>query len=148
MHQRLLTVIFFFVVGGCHGHGHNGHDAKRPENLNPVQHEMQLLTTALEGAVKHIALGELPKIEHGLHAVHGAREQTEAALRDGTYRPPKNADHVAKFFELDKAFHATLEELAHAAAKNDYDATVAHFSLAMRGCRECHEMFKPEGAAP
>src|SRR5690606_18289658 len=55
---------------------------------NPVQHEMQLLTGTLERAVRAIGLGDVRGIAHDLHQVHGAKEATEAAIRDGKYRPP------------------------------------------------------------
>jgi cytochrome c556 len=110
--------------------------------LNPVQNEMQLLTTALEGAVRGIGLGDVRAVEHDLHRVHLAKEATGAALQSGSYKPPKNPDQLERFRALDEAFHGDLERLVDASHRNDVPGTAAALGTVMQACQGCHSEFR------
>jgi hypothetical protein len=103
---------------------------------------MQLLTGTLERAVRAIGLGDVRGIAHDLHRVHAAKEATDAAIRDGKYRPPRNPDGVDRFRELDLAFHGHLERLVKASNANDVAGTAAAFASTMQGCQGCHAEFR------
>jgi hypothetical protein len=109
---------------------------------NPVQHEMRLLSTTLEGAVRAIGSGDVRGIEHDLHRLHSAKEATEAALREGRYRPPKSPDQIERFFVLDEAFHGDLGSLVTASRANDVPAAAEALGAIMRGCHGCHSEFR------
>src|SRR5689334_5074184 len=112
----LIGVICAGVMSGCRDHAaepashdepashgeHAAHDKAAESTTaagNPVQQEMRLLTTALEAAVRAIGAGDVRGIEHQLHSVHAAKEATEAAIHEGKYKPPKNADRMNEFHE-------------------------------------------------
>lgn len=109
---------------------------------NPVQHEMRLLSATLEATVRAIGSGDVRGIEHELHRLHGAKEATEAALREGRYRPPKNPDQIERFFVLDEAFHDDLGALVTASRNNDVPAAAEALGAIVRGCQGCHSEFR------
>lgn len=110
--------------------------------LNPVQREMRLLLEALQGTVAAIADDDLARVPVLIHGVHDAKDATEAALDDGSYRPPKNPDNIAAFKAMDEAFHQQLVGLVKAAQANDLVATTDNLSAVLRGCQGCHAMFR------
>lgn len=140
------------LLVGCREDAHSSHSehtetAPRPllsgtPPINPVQHEMQLLTGALERAVRAIGLGDVRAIAHDLHRVHAAKEATEAAIREGKYRPPRNPERLDRFRELDVAFHGHLEQLVKASNANDVPATAVAFASTIQGCQGCHAEFR------
>lgn len=150
--KELLTgLALCLALFGCREHGHSGHSGAAPPlpsataPANPVQHEMQLLTGALERAVRAIGLGDVRGIAHDLHQVHTAKEATDAAIREGKYRPPKNPERVDRFRELDAAFHGHLEGLVKASNANDVSAAAAALASTMQGCQGCHAEFRRQG---
>lgn len=148
--------VLFFVAasaalyGGCH-EGHAPHDhgsaappstSSAPSGANPVQQEMVLLQGAMRTALDGIASGDVREVPHALHRVHEAKGATKAALERGGYRPPKNGDKVARFRELDEAFHGHLERMVEASARNDVAATGEAFGAAVGACQGCHAEFR------
>lgn len=109
---------------------------------NPVQHEMLLLTAALSNALSGIGRGDVSGIRHDLHRVHTAKDATSASIRDGGYKPPRGADQLERFVELDEAFHKHLERLVAASRKNDVPAAAEALADAVRGCHGCHAEFR------
>jgi hypothetical protein len=147
MNRHLTLVIFAAVAIACHGPGAHapvgrGQSAGPVPAANPVQSEMRLLTRALEAAVRGVGAGDVRAAEHELHHVHAAKEATEAALREGRYRPPKNPDRLDHFRERDEAFHRDLEGLAEASHRNDVSAAAEALGVVMRGCQGCHAEFR------
>ena len=141
---RLLCFSLLVLLSACgerstdHGHAPSPAAAAK----NPVQAEMRLLNEAMEAAVRGIGAGDVREVEHALHRVHAAKETTEAALKDGSYHPPKNSDKLARFAELDEAFHRELERLVEASRSNDVTKTTEALSSALRACQPCHSEFK------
>ena len=109
---------------------------------NPVKTEMQLLSAAMISAVTNIGQGDVRPIRHALHQVHKARANTEAAIHDGSYKPPQNADKLSRFIELDEAFHTHLERLAAASAANDVPKAAEALGAALQACNGCHSEFR------
>jgi len=140
-----LTVLAAALVGACEssGHGHGAPGAtKPPEGLNPVQHEMRLLHEALRDTVSAVANGNVSTVPDSIHRVHGAKEATSRALKEGAYAPPKNPKEVQRFSEMDEAFHGDLVKLVVAAESGDVPATGRALGQVMSGCHGCHEHFR------
>lgn len=140
MAPRLVLLATLLLAAACPRH-------PAPSSVsapigNAVQVEMQLMTVALEAAVRGVGVGDVRGVEHALHQVHAAREATAAALADGSYRPKRNADRLVEFEALDTAFHVHLESLATASRANDLPGTVEALSAALRSCQGCHRQFR------
>lgn len=126
-------------LAGC-----SGHQPPAPTSgANPVQHEMQLLTAALQSAVNGIGAGDVRGIAHELHGVHAAKERTETALSSGNYRLRKNHERLDRFRALDEEFHRRLEGLVHASQANDVGAAATAFAGVIQSCAPCHSVFRP-----
>lgn len=121
--------------------------AAAPAPANPVQREMRLLTAAIQSGVHGLGTGDVRGIALALHEVHGAKQATAAALKDGSYKPPKNGDQLARFVELDEAFHQLLYPLVKASQANDLPATATALGAVVNGCHACHQEFR-EGFTP
>jgi len=156
-----LVALPGFVLGCGHEHGaehesHAGSTGAEHEShatstgaatpagppANAVQAEMRLLSEALETAVRGIGSGDVRGVEHALHKVHAAKEKTAADLAASRYRPPKNADRLPRFRELDEAFHGRLEHLVEASRANDVPRTAEALSGALQSCHGCHSEFR------
>jgi hypothetical protein len=103
---------------------------------------MRLLERALADVPSRFGAGDLRPVEHALHAVHGARDRTNAALQGGSYRPPRNGDDLARFRELDHAFHEELELFAGFAARSEIARAAESYGRVLRACNGCHERFR------
>ena len=77
------------------------------------------------------------------NVVRASMEATAAALRDGTYRPPRNPDRLAAFEALDEAFHVDLERLVEASQRNDVGGAAAALGSVLQACQGCHSEFRP-----
>lgn len=153
MKRSLLFMLAFPIVAlatGCDDHSHHAAPTPDPSAAaaitaprNPVQAEMQLLTTTLQGAVLAIGMGDVRGVEHALHQVHGAKEKTEAALKGGSYHPPKNGENLARFHELDEAFHEKLVGLVLASRANDIPRAAEAMGQILGSCQGCHSEFRP-----
>lgn len=147
----LASIAIAAAVAGCdHGHDH-GHDHGAtsaaptppvPSGTNPVQHEMRLLHETMRDTVTAIANGDVKGIPAQLHKIHGAKDATSAALKAGTYKPPKNGDKTDRFVELDETFHKELVGIVRAAQKNDVPATAEALGKALAQCNGCHSEFR------
>jgi|GEM_PF-862450 len=121
--------------------------APNPKAPNPVQHEMQLLQTAMQDAVAAIANGDVRGLPKKLHAVHLASGDTKKKVKSGAYRLPHNAERVDEFIALDDAFHTEMIQMVKAAKKNDVATTAQHFGGLMNRCNACHAVFKAPAKA-
>ena len=140
MVARSLLLATLLLAAACPRH--NSPSSVSAPIGNAVQVEMQLLTVALESAVRGVGVGDVRPVEHALHQVHVAREATAAALASGSYRPKRNADRLADFEALDTAFHAHLESLVTASRANDIPRTVEALGAALSACQGCHSQFR------
>lgn len=141
---KSLPVLLLLVVAGCTEHSHHAPPpAPSAPPANPVQAEMRLLSATLQSAVRGIGAGDVRSVEHELHQLHAAKEATEAAIRSGAYRLPRNPDRVDRFRELDEAFHGGLGSLVQASRRNDVPATAEALGVVLRGCQGCHSEFRP-----
>ncbi len=109
---------------------------------NPVQIEMRMLTTILEATVRAIGARDVRPIEHELHRLHAAKEATTAALRDGSYKLPRNPEQVDAFVAMDEAFHEHLGTLVSASRANDIPRTADALGMIVRSCEGCHAIFR------
>lgn len=111
-------------------------------NANPVQIEMRLLTATMQQAVDGIGRGDVREIAHSLHRLHAAKERTSASIAEGSYHPPREGADMARFTELDEAFHGKLIPLVRASQANDVPAAAEAFGAVMAGCNGCHSEFR------
>lgn len=109
---------------------------------NPVQNEMRMLSDVLGGSVRAIGLGDVRPIEQQLHKLHEAKEATEAAVKGGTYKLPKNPQQLEAFEAMDNAFHEQLEVLAKASQANDVAGAADALGTLVKACQGCHAMFR------
>jgi len=116
-------------------------DAGPPPNV--VQTEMRMLTEILQHTVRGIGVGDVRPIEHELHALHAAKEATEAAVKSGAYKLPKNPEGVAGFQQMDEAFHEQLGALVTASSKNEVPAAAEALGNLVKACAGCHAAFRP-----
>ncbi len=89
-----------------------------------------------------IGMGDVRGVEHSLHKLHAAKEETEAALKGGSYHPPKNGENLARFHELDEAFHGQLGGLVQASRANDLPKTAEAVGKILGSCQGCHSEFR------
>ena len=102
--MKPLSLLLLLFAAGCTEHSqHAPPPAPQAPPANPVQAEMRLLSATLQSAVRGIGAGDVRSVEHELHRLHAAKETTEAAIRSGSYRLPRNPDRVDRFRELDEA---------------------------------------------
>lgn len=111
---------------------------------NAVQTEMRMLTSILEATVRAIGARDVRPIEHELHRLHAAKEATTTALRDGSYKLPRNPEQIDTFVTMDEAFHEHLGALVMASRANDVPRTADALGAIIRGCEGCHAMFRAE----
>ena len=109
---------------------------------NPLKEEMRLLDDAFKNLMDALILNKPGIIEEPFHAVHKAKEKTEAALHSGKVKLPKNHEKLEDFVEMDEAFHEKLKKLIGASRKRDMEKikTITHDILDQ--CVECHEAYK------
>lgn len=140
--SRSIIVLAVVSLFGCtHHHSHASHTAPPPPaDVNPVQHEMRLLLAAVQQTVEGVALGDVRAVPEAFHRVHAAKETTAAAVTSGAWRPVQG--DLAHFEALDEAFHAKLEPLVEAAARNDVPATADALGEVVRQCDGCHRDFR------
>lgn len=101
-----------------------------------------MLTSILEETVRGIGARDVRPIEHALHRLHAAKELTGAALRDGSYKLPKNPDQVDAFVAMDEAFHKHLGALVVASHANDIPGAAEALGAIVRGCEGCHATYR------
>jgi cytochrome c556 len=122
-----------------------------PEDVNAVQHEMQLLNSSMQQILTLIANDELEGVPAQIKKVHPARQLTMTAVEKGAYEPPRNADKMEEFTELDDQFHDDLKGLIAASKNDDLQAATDSYTDLVQGCTECHSKFRfapGEGPAP
>jgi len=151
MSRSLVSMVVLSLFGCTHHHAsaeppaphqHEppGASSAAPDGVNPVQHEMRLLLAAVQQAVEGVALGDVRGVPEAFHRVHAAKQGTAAALASGAWRPVQG--DVPHFEALDEAFHATLEPLVEASARNDVPATADALAEVVRQCDGCHRAFR------
>lgn len=109
---------------------------------NVVQTEMQLLTTALEKAVRGVGMGDVSHIADALHQLDEAKHATEAAIKDGSYALPRNNDQLSAFLAMDRAFHGQLEAMIKASRADDVPAMARAIGDTLNACHSCHALFR------
>lgn len=119
-----------------------------PEGVNIVQHEMQVLTEAMQNNLRHLADGNLAAIPKEIARVHPIYDLTHEALGAGLYNPPFNSENIAGFEALDEAFHDDLRTMVASALDDDLQGTTVAYAKLVTGCTSCHTQFRFEPATP
>lgn len=109
---------------------------------NVVQAEMQMLTTVMEDAVRAVGNGDVSQIGRALHALHAAKASTEAAVKNGSYAPPRNGDRISTFLAMDDDFHDLLRAMVAASRTNDVPAMAQAVGETIKACHSCHALFR------
>jgi cytochrome c556 len=89
-----------------------------------------------------IARGDVRAAPAVFEDVDRAKQATEAAVESGRYIPARNGNQLARFRELDEAFHGDLEKMLEVAARNDIPGTAEAFGSTVRRCQSCHAEFR------
>lgn len=110
--------------------------------VNPVQHEMRLLTEAMNVILLAVANNNLKAIPPAIHKVHDARMVTEKALLSGAYHPPKNGNRIDAFIAQDEAFHDELVTLMKAVKADDLQAATRQVGVIVNSCTSCHTQYR------
>ena len=71
-----------------------------------------------------------------------AKATTEAALKRGEVKLPKNSNRMKEFVHMDEQFHGKLEALIEASRKGDMKAVQDVTHKLLNGCVQCHNMFR------
>ena len=103
---------------------------------------MRLLTDAMNKSLLIIANGDLKDLPPTIFAVHGARNETEKAIKEGRYKPPKNSDDLEGFTATDTAFHDQLVRMVKAAKAGDRKEATAAYADVVIGCTNCHQQYR------
>ena len=113
-----------------------------PASDNPVKAEMRLLDMAFKNLIDSLILNNPQAIEEPFHEVHMAKATTEAALKRGEVKLPKNSNRMKEFVHMDEQFHGKLEALIEASRKGDMKAVQDVTHKLLNGCVQCHNMFR------
>ncbi len=164
--MRSVPALALLAILGCAAappptaDDHAAHEAHHEASVDPgstaidpsdpaaaIRHEMRLLERAMHASISAIAAGDLSEIPGQLHAIHGAKDGTQAAIRSGAYRPPLGGDRLEQFVALDDAFHRHLVRLLVASKSQDLAGAAAAVGQAVAGCVGCHAEFKGPAVA-
>lgn len=126
---------------------HHHHPAPSAANdtastQNPLIEEMAKLDNVFRDVVSGVSLGDGHKVHEALEKMHGTMEKTHEGVDKGTVKLQKNAHRLEEFVKMDKAFHADLERLAHAAHKNERKTMLSLTKNLLEGCVSCHQTFR------
>lgn len=121
----------------------NAEEAKiAPATDSPVKVEMRLLDKAFKNLIDSLILNNPKAIEEPFHEVHMAKANTEAALKKGEVKLPKNNDKIKQFVQMDEQFHGKLEALIEASRKGDMKGVQDVTHKLLNGCVQCHNKFR------
>lgn len=126
-------------------HQHHGPSATtndKASTQNPLIEEMTKLDNVFRDVVSGVSLGDGHKVHEALESMHGTMEKTHEGVDKGTVNLQKNAHRLEEFLKMDKAFHADLEKLAHAAHKNERKTMLSLTKNLLDGCVSCHQTFR------
>lgn len=149
--KKLVVLLLLVVVSGVpvvvsaqdnHRPSSHGQPVPAAVAANPLLEEMAALDRVFREVFSAVALGDGERVHKALHSLHGKMEKTGEGVHSGAVKIPKNADRVVEFVKMDKEFHASLEELAMAAYKNDQKEMLSLTKKALDGCVACHRTFR------
>lgn len=109
---------------------------------NAVQNEMRILEVVMREVLTMIANNQLAGIPDRIFSVHGARDETEKAIAEKRYVPPRNDEGIEAFVATDRAFHDDLVRLVKAARANDLPGATGAYAAVVVGCTSCHQRFR------
>ena len=109
---------------------------------NPVQIEMRALHEGARAWLTAVSFNSLDSIPPTIEKIHAARNATEAALEQGTYKPPRNGERLDDFKRADEAFHAELVAFLGAAKDKDLVRTTHQLGVVLDRCTDCHQKFR------
>lgn len=125
-----------------HHDGAEHHAASKRGGAGPLIEEMVKLDAVFREVVSAVALEDGRRVHEALEKMHGAMERTHEGVSRGTVVLRKNAGRLKEFVDLDRRFHARLEDLAHAAHRNDGAAMASLAKELLDRCIACHKDFR------
>ncbi|MCX5717466.1 MAG: hypothetical protein NTW44_03980 [Nitrospirae bacterium] len=108
---------------------------------SPVRVEMRLLDPAFKNLLDSLILNKPEAIKAPFIAVHKALGNTDAALKKGEVKVPRNNDKMKEFKEMDEKFHKLLEQVIAASNKRDMKKVQAITHKIIDGCVQCHSQY-------
>ena len=140
MKKLIMSAVVSLVLGVAVV---NAEEAKTvPPADNPVKAEMRLLDKAFKNLIDSLILNNPKAIEEPFHEVHMAKANTEAALKRGEIKLPKNSNKMKEFVHMDEQFHGKLEALIEASRKGDMKGVQDVTHKLLNGCVQCHNKFR------
>jgi cytochrome c556 len=130
------------VTGEEGGSRHPAAKQAPHHGADPLREEMMKLDKVFREAVSGVALGDGGRVHDALESMHGTMEHTHEGVRQGTVTLTKNSDRLQDFLNMDRQFHARLEDLAAAAHGNDQQAMVKLTQELLDRCVQCHRLFR------
>ena len=112
-------------------------------DANALLEEMATLDRAFRNIVSAVSLGDTDAVQKALEPMHGTMEKTHEGVHAGTVVVLKNADRIAEFERLDRAFHAKLDALGRAAHHKNNKEMLRITKQLLEGCVQCHMKFRP-----
>ncbi len=137
----LSLMIIPLLSRGEHEHGSH-QENNTVAGPSPLVEEMVRLDAVFRDVVSGVALGDGGRVHAAIETMHGAMEKTHEGVHEGTVALRKNAGRLSEFISRDKQFHEKLEELAHAAERNDQNRMTMLTKELLDGCVNCHRDFR------
>lgn len=109
---------------------------------NPLKTEMKLLDSAFKNLIDSLIFNSPKTIEEPFEEVHKAKEKTEAALKKGLIKLPKNNNKIKEFIKMDEEFHHNMEGLIEASRKGDMKKVQDITHRLLNDCVQCHNRFR------
>lgn len=137
----VLLALLIPVALWAQGHEHmQHHDASHAPNA--LVQEMIKLDAVFREVVSGVAMADGARVHKALEAMHGTMEKTHEEVGTGHVTLKKNADKLPQFVAMDKTFHASLEQLAHAAHEGNQERMLTITQGLLKGCVQCHQDYK------
>jgi cytochrome c556 len=131
-----------------HTHGHHVDTQKdhaqsvHEHSSNPLVEEMNMLDAVFRDIVSGVAINDNKRVHDALETMHGTMDKTHEGVHQGTVKLKKNTQRLKEFIEMDKQFHAKLEELAKAAHSNNEKTMLSLTKDLLDRCVQCHREFR------
>lgn len=140
--KRFILIAVVFLALGVGVAVANAEEARvQTPYDSPVRVEMRLLDTAFKNLLTSLILNKPEAIKAPFVEVHKAKANTDAAIKKGEAKVPRNNNKMKEFVALDTKFHKLLEQVIGAASKRDMKTVQAITHKITDICVQCHSQY-------